>query len=247
MILSTRKNTPFEKLTYRAVDDSEKIFLMSDGEKSYLGCCFVGLPLTGAGEGTVTKLNSALSLPLPPGSFIQFGILSSPDIDFYTQNYISTKNKLQGLASESSYNLAKRHAELIQQGTTKPIFPSTGVQVMRQRLIFCIKTPIESSRPTSSDIKEAHERFDRSISSLNAAGLSLIQLKTGEFLGIVRLLCDPYSKYDDNYDSSVPLREQIFSPGSSANFESHDTVSFNDDSHFAKLMSIKRFPKRSSI
>lgn len=243
MIFSDRRDTPFEKLTHRAVDASGKIFLMSDGNNHYLGACYVGLPLTGAGEGTVTKLASALSLPLPAGSFVQIGLLATPDVDFYVTNYLSSKKDSEG----NCFEISKRHADLIQSSKDKPIFKGTGVHGIRQRLIFCIKTPIPSPRPNPEQIADVKDKYDRSVSSLSAAGINLEQLGVEDFLGILRLIADPYSKYDSGYDSTIPMREQVYSPASSVSYKDPTLITFNEGDHHARLMSIKRFPKRSSI
>jgi conjugal transfer ATP-binding protein TraC len=73
-IKDDRPSVPFDKLTPRAFDSATDIFFATDGEQHYLGACMVADPLTGADSATVDKFRAALSMPLPPGSFIQIGM-----------------------------------------------------------------------------------------------------------------------------------------------------------------------------
>ena len=75
-IKGERISLPHAKLTVRAIDTDTKVFFCSDGTEHYLGACFVSDALTGASASTVDKLQSALSMSFPPGTFIQIGMLA---------------------------------------------------------------------------------------------------------------------------------------------------------------------------
>src|SRR6476661_234464 len=100
LINGDRKSVPFEKMTVRACDTDTSIFYMSDGKEFYLGACYTGLAITGADAATVEKFKSALSMQIPAGSFVQFALLSSPDVEAYLSQYLANKEHATPILNE---------------------------------------------------------------------------------------------------------------------------------------------------
>ncbi|ABM97146.1 F-pilin subunit assembly into extended F pili (plasmid) [Methylibium petroleiphilum PM1] len=237
-----RDNVPFANLTVMAHDPATRLFHMTDGEVSYLGACFVGDPLTGADQSTVDKFSSAFGMPFPAGTFVQIGLLSTPDVDEYLDAYVGAKAQDGVLGA-----LAARHRDLISSGREKPLVSRSGIYLHRQRLVITIKTPLHNNRPTEADISSAKEYADRLQEALKASGLHMEALDAPRYVALMRLMTHPHDPIDDRYDAHKPIREQIFFPGDSVSYDDKSTISFHDGKHFAKLLSVKHFPKRATL
>lgn len=237
-----RDNFPFANLTVVAYDPATHLFHTTDGEASYLGACFVGDPLTGADQSTVDKFSSAFGMPFPAGTFVQVGLLSTPDVDEYLDAYVGAKAKEGVLGA-----LAARHRDLISAGREKPLVARSGILLHRQRLVITIKTPLRDNRPTDADLASAKEYADRLQEALKASGLHMEAQDAASYVALTRLITHPHEPADNRYDASKPIREQIYFPGDSVNFEDKSTIRFHDGKHYAKLLSVKHFPKRASL
>jgi conjugal transfer ATP-binding protein TraC len=242
MLTGVRKNTPFQDLTVRAYDPESKVFLTADEKSSYLGSCFIGEPLTGADETTVDKLRSSFSMPFPAGTFVQIGLLSTPDVEDYLAAYMNGKDTEGVLGA-----LAERHRSHIASGVDKPLVSRSGVHLHRQSLVVTIKCPLGSPRPDDTDIAAMQETADRFHESLKASGLELEPLDSRGYIGLMKLINRPWDKVDSHYDSNVPIREQIHGPGDAVSFKDPKTIEFHNGEHFAKLLSVKQFPRRASL
>lgn len=237
-----RANVPFANLTVMAYDPTTKLFHTSDGKASYLGALYVGAPLGGASASTVDKLKAALGMPLPAGSFVQIGLLSTGDIDEILDGYTADKTKEGVLGA-----LVQRHYEHTRAGREDPLVKRSGVHLHRQRLVVTIKIPLHSPRPSEADLVSAKEYSDRFAEALKAVGLTLDQLDQAGYLALTRLLVRPWDTADASYDENIPLREQVYSPGDAVNYSDRHTIEFHNGEHYAKLLSVKHFPKRASM
>lgn len=240
MVVPDRTSTPFEKITALAYEDG--VFVCSDGAEHYLGACFIGDPLTGADSSTVDKLRSALGMPLPAGSFLQIGQLASPDVEEYLHCYADKKVQADLVPAE----LANRHIEHFRNGVEQPLVDRSGVLLHRKRLIVTVKFRCRSPRPASDEVSSAKELSDRLQEGLKAAGLSLRRCSQRDYLRIMRLLQRLWTPVDNSYDEGTPLQEQIYFPGDSIEYDRSE-IAFNGGSHYAKALSVKYFPRRTSL
>ena len=237
-----RDNVPYRHLTVNAYDAASRIFYTTDGKASYLAACFVGEPLTGADQSTVDKFSSALGMPFPAGTFVQIGLLSTPDTSDFLDAYLSSKTD-QGMVGA----LARRHHDLIASGVDKPVVSRSGIHLHRQRLVISIKIPLAHTRPSETDISMAKEYSDRLHEALKAAGLHTESVDQRGYLALMRLILNPWEPTDNTYDPATPLREQVFFPADGVNYDDSRTIDFHGGKHFAKLLSVKHFPKRASL
>ena len=237
-----RANVPFANLTVMAYDADTRLFHATDGKVGYLGALFVGAPLGGANSATVEKLKAALAMPLPAGSFIQIGLLSTADVEPILDGYTAGKTNEGVLGA-----LTDRHYQNTLSGRDTPLVSRSGIHLHRQRLVFTVKVPLLAPRPTEADLYAAKEYTDRLNEALKAVGFTLEQLDASGYLALTRLIVRPYDPLDDHYDDNIPLREQVFSPGDAVNYSDRRTINFHDGEHFAKLLSVKHFPKRASL
>ena len=237
-----RKNTPWRYITARAYDEDGRVFFMASELGEYhLGALWVGSPLLGADAGTVEKLRSTLSIPLPAGSFIQIAMLSDPSIEWATDAYLRNKHDTNNPVLKE---YSKRRAAFILHGKDEPLIKQSGVLLNNQRLIVTVKIPC-GSPPNEEELAEASELADKLQESMKAAGINLDRQDHVGYLVLMRNIAHLYEKKDIEYDEDRPLREQIFFPGD--NVEVNKTsLTFHDQYH-AKFMSVKHYPKKASL
>lgn len=243
IIQPDRVSVPFSKLTVRSQDPDTNIFYCSDGEEVYLGACFVAEALRGADDSTVDKFRSGLGMAFPAGTFVQFGLLTSPDVTPIIDYYLDGKDKGGDVPEE----LARQHYNHILSGIDQPLVSRSGVLLNRQRVIVTIKFPARNRVPTRDEIADAAEISSRLEEALKAAGLHAAQLDVRGYLMIMRLLHNLWEPAASYYNEDEPIREQVFFPGDSVNYDDPSTIEFNGGTHYAKAMSVKYFPKRASL
>lgn len=242
-IKGDRLSVPHAKLTVRAIDSDTKVFFCSDGTEHYLGACFVTDALTGASSSTVDKLQSALSMSFPPGTFIQIGMLASPDVGEYIDAYVNNKPAPSPILKA----LTRQHANLIAGGVDQPLVQRSGTLLNRQRVIVTLKFPCRNERPSDVDIATTKESADRVTEALKAASLNLYQLDASGYLVIMRIITKLWDAPRSHYDETQLLKNQIYYPGDSVDYSDPSTINFNEGSHYAKALSVKFFPQRTSL
>ena len=208
----------------------------------YLGAMWVGEPLNGLDQGTLRSLQSLLAGTFPAGTIMQFGLLSSPDIDEGVDNYLQNKSiNAQPIVRE----LVQRHAQLMQNGNKVPVVKASGVLLSKKRLIITLKCQYEKSATTNLiDFVDNASKFE---SSLNANGIIVRRCNTDSFLSICRLLTHIYDKPDERYDRNLPINEQVFYAGDEMvvhkDFLEFNTGSDASKNFFMAALSPKFFPK----
>lgn len=241
---ASQNRTPWQRLSVRGCDTGYQVFFCADedtGEK-YLGACFASKPaMIGGDEGTVDRFRSALGIAMPPGTFIQIGIFASPDVeaplDRYAANKASCDNDL--LAA-----MTTKRRDFILAGKDQPLVARSGVLLNSKTIIVTIKIPC-SDIPDQGQVKEAHEAAERLSGGLKSAGLFLEPLGPHGYLKLLRRITHVYDPNEDWYDDMRPIREQVYGPGDVIVDETR-RLGFHDR-YFGKLMSVKWYPKRTSL
>lgn len=237
-----RGQLPFRHIPARSFDPETKVFLLqSEAGEPRLGVVFQGSPMTGANEQTMNRLKSVLTMSMPTGTFVQFGLLSEPDISAYVAAYQHNKVHAQRILKR----LTTRHAEYMTQGVQEPLKGMGDIHLCRQRIIVSLSIPCEEL-PTAKEIKTISELSEKLLEGLSSVGMWLTKMNEAEYLALLRRFFHLYDRDDLHVDDFAPLREQIFAPGDAVDF-GIDEIKFNDGEYFAKTLSIKNFPKTASI
>jgi conjugal transfer ATP-binding protein TraC len=241
-------NFSMEKLfTVQSYDELNGIFFTADPEtkENHFGCVWVTAPLTGIDNSGVTSIVSALSLSAKPGTMIQFGLLSVPDIEPALWGYRQTKVNSVGLASE----LVDRNVTFVRAGIDDPILKSSRVKLHKKQLIITFKEPTESFDEMRA--RAFCEQADRFSSAISASRIALTKLDASGYLRLARAMTHIFERTDDRYDPQLPINEQLFYSGDyiSANKDRIEfcTGSNKDSNYFAKALSVKHFPLATSI
>lgn len=239
---SSREGRPFKHLTVRSFNPESGIFhLQAESGESRLGMCFEGRPMLGADERTMGQLKSTLSTRFKPGTIIQFGLFSEPDIRNDLASYVSGKTAQSKVLQE----LAFRRADFLSKGVLDPLPGMSGVHLCRQRIIVSISMPCDAM-PTPAQHTAMIESGSQTKEGLNATGIMLEAMDEEGYLALIRKFFHLYDKDDYETEEYSPTREQVFNPADS--FSDEDTyLNFNDGDYFAKMISVKHFPQRGNI
>lgn len=241
--MTDRSNLPYKHIPVRSIDPESKIFHLQSEvtEESRLGIVFEGDALTGADEGVLSRLKSVLTMQFPTDTFVQFGLLSEPDVNYTTANYLSKKSGATGLLKR----LAEGRAKLFKDGTIEPIVGMSDIHLCRQKLIISVSCPCDNL-PTEEQFAVMADLRDKIQEGLQSVGLWLVQLDEANYLAVLRRFFTLYDKEDFEYSEFSQLREQVFGPGADVHFHK-DHVDFNGGQYFSKTLSVKHFPQRAGI
>lgn len=180
-----------------------------DGDKhTYLGAMWISEPLTGLGEGNLLSIQAILSTAYPPGTVIQFGLLSSPDVDETVIDYLYKKDRSR---NDVLSELITRQSNLIRGGSTQPIITASGVLLSRKRVILSIKCQFDNK--VTGNLLKFNDIALKLESSLRANGLPIVRSTANEYLMICRLITHIYDKPDNRYDDTMAVNEQVFYAG----------------------------------
>lgn len=238
----TSKARPWKYLGAEGECEEQKLtYFSTPSGQFHLGACFVAPPLLGGDESTYEKLKTALSIPLPAGSFLQIGLLAIPDVFSYVSNYTAKKMGAQGLLGLT----VRKRAELIQSGVNGPLVARSGVIARDFSLVVTVKIPCKQN-PGDAECKEADNLVCRVEESLRSAGISLSRLDTEGYLGILQRLHHMYETPKPELDPRMPVREQVFYPGDDILIKRNE-IELNGGESFVRMMSVKQLPKRTGF
>lgn len=244
--MAERSGVMHKHIHTRSFDEKSGLFLSQsdeEGANSYLGGIFIAPVMTGADDGTMERFKAALSMPMKSGSFIQIAALNSPgDVEKYTNTYLRDKFNATGVLRR----LSQDRATMLQDATESALRGMNGVLINEKKIIVAFNVPCEIE-PTEADITFTSDIATKLREALRSAGLFVNPVGEQEYLRITRTLFDMYGKHKDyDIDPYTPIREQVFAPASDVQFEK-DHISFNDETLFCKILSVKNYPKRAGI
>lgn len=160
--VADQRRLPWQYLGAEGYDDETGLFYcVSPSGERHLGATFMTTPLLGGGGSVFEKFKAALACPLPAGSFVQVGLLGSPDIDPYLDAYTDGKEQASGLLEK----LVRTRVKMFQDAVHKPQFKTNGVLNRDFRLIFTVKIPcshlpdLEERQSIRSDVTRVMEGF----------------------------------------------------------------------------------------
>lgn len=238
-----KRRLPWQYLGADAYDDENGLFYcVSPTGERHLGATFLTSPLLGGGESVFEKFKAALSSPLPAGSFVQVGLMGSPDIDPYLDAYTTGKESATGLLRR----LIKKRIRLFQDGVLRSQFKTNDVLNRDFRLVVSIKVPC-SAIPDEDERRTAKSNITRVMEGFTSIGFKFLPLDPTGYLRLIRKLYHMWEKPEFNYDELTPIREQVFYPGDDINV-SDSEIAFHENTDrefFVRIMSPKLFPKRT--
>lgn len=251
MFFRNKNSYPHRNINVKAFEDTKTgtwlYFNNGDSGESHMGAIGVMQPISGIDEALMEKIKTALSVDFPAGTVVQITQFSNVD----TENTIAEYQRGKLGHGKIYEELASAHADYFRTGKNVPLVRSTQNLLNKRRVFFGIKVPVRSFRLRESEKQELMELIDQTFDALAAAQLYFRRLNEEEYRQYVRSVYNPFeSEFDsvDAHNDTVPLNEQILPITSSVRFGTPrmDTISFNDDSHFARVLSVDKYPKLAS-
>lgn len=243
--MTDRKNLPWANLSVRSFfSDVNVFFLQSDQKKpeSRLGLMWLSDPVLGGDDSSIERIRSAFSTPFPVNSIVQVGCLSMPNVTPSINAYISKKSGTSKLLSEISNNRAR----FLFNAATEPLPALNDVLLNKKTIIVSLSIPCDG-KPSSSDVRDFVDSGNKFAASFRSIGLQMTQARAEDWLSIMRQFFSmEESKEDRSIEDFTPLREQVFQPGNQIKI-SEKQIAFNNESYFARILSVKFFPRKTSL
>lgn len=238
-----RDEFPYINIPTRACDSDSGAFLLQfvSGENR-LGMVFQTSPITGADETTISRLTSVLTTRFPDDTFIQVGLLSEPDVSLLSEMYMTPKINATGMLAE----VAQKHVEMLKEAVNTPLRGMNNTCLNRQRVIISITIPC-THKPSPDELTLISDLGSKIKEGFSSVGMALQRMTEAEYLSLKRRFFYMYQADDFSVDDFAPLREQVFAPATAVNFDVSDEINFDDGKYFAKVMSVKKFPKTAGI
>ena len=241
--VADQRRLPWQYLGAEGYDDETGLFYcVSPSGERHLGATFMTTPLLGGGGSVFEKFKAALACPLPAGSFVQVGLLGSPDIDPYLDAYTDGKEQASGLLEK----LVRARVKMFQDAVHKPQFKTNGVLNRDFRLIFTVKIPC-SHLPDLEERQSIRSDVTRVMEGFSSIGFQFRMLDPHGYLHLIRKFYHMWEKPEFSYDELIPIREQAFYPGDDVEFKEREILFHqgSDQEFFVRVMSPKLFPKRT--
>jgi len=247
MLERDRPQSLFPPLAYNA--KSGLIYL----DEGAVGACFDAPLMTGGDDVTAMRLETALSVRMPKGAFVQISLLSTRDIENILEQYQEARHviKKKGLSKNQEAVLLKlvyQRVQLFRNSLDKDLIDGSGIRANYPMLLFSIKFPAPSdvlSETFPQDkLDELSETVHKVVESAKSAGLKLYQLDAQQYTAHLRRILHPFKPMERWYDEERLIRDQVLSP-------EDDVEIFKDGFRigdtFVSLLSIQHLPKRLSL
>lgn len=195
----------FSELAY---EEEYGLFYMEDG---MIGFALQMSPLTSADPSTLNQMIGTLSQDWPKNSFMQWCLISSPDIERNLRQMVGMREN----ANELLFKTVMERAAFFRQGTEIPIGDDNGPLVRDHKLILTAKIPCENP-PTLKAIKAAYKLKSSVQNALQSTGLGPQALTAREYVRIMQTVLNwgddvswKATADDKIYDESKMLRDQF--------------------------------------
>ena len=226
----------FSELAY---EEEYGLFYMEDG---MIGFALQMNPLTAANPSTLNQMIGTLSQDWPKNSFMQWTLISSPDIDRNLRQMVG----MRANANELLFKTVMERAAFFREGTKVPIGDDNGPLVRDHRLILTAKIPCDNP-PSVKTIKAAYKLKNSVQNALQSTGLGPQALTAREYVRIMQTLLNwgddaswKSTAEDKVYDESKMLRDQFI------DIENDLTVSSTGlriGKKHIRTLSVKQYPE----
>lgn len=248
MFHRNKNSFPYKNINVKACEVTKTgtflYFNNPDSGECHIGAMGVTVPITGIDEAFIDKVKTVLSVDFPAGTVVQISQFANLDNDDLIAKYQLGKRKGKEIYQE----LAKAHADFIRSGKDQPLVRRSGNLLNKRRVFFGIKIPVKNFRIPESEKKDLMAMIDQAFDGFASAQLYFERMDEEQYRKLVLNVFNPYISEHDSVaaqDENTPLNEQIFPITSSIRYGSPDveTITFNDGQHFARVLSVDKFPK----
>lgn len=225
------------------------LFFM-EGDRDYIGACFVGSPLIGADDSTVEMVRSGLSGDCPDDTLVQVSFLSSSYIENLVKVYGTSRFEMQkradGLSPEQKQTLwsaFQGRREFLLEGSRKAHIKASGVRTKNTTLLLSVKIPV-SKNPNERELEIAEAAILRIEQAFRTIGLAPQRLDANQYLVLLRSILFMGKEPDRWYDENRLIKEQVM-PFDASLSSVEDYVQINNN--VVRSLSAQALPESTSL
>jgi conjugal transfer ATP-binding protein TraC len=221
-----------------------------EGDRDYIGACFVGSPLIGADDSTVEMIRSGLSGDCPDDTILQVSYLSSSYIDNLVKVYAGSRldllKRADGLTQEQKHTLWEAfqgRRQFLLEGARKAHVKASGVRTKNTTLILSVKIPVSKS-PNERELESVEAAIMRIEQSFKTIGLSPQRLDASQYLVLLRSILFMGQEPDRWYDEDKLIKDQVM-PFDASLESTADYVKLKNT--VVRSLSTQAFPDSTSL
>jgi conjugal transfer ATP-binding protein TraC len=225
------------------------LFFM-EGDRDYIGACFVGSPLIGADDSTVEMVRSGLSGDCPDDTLVQISFLSSSYIEnlvrVYGKSRFDMLKRADGLTPEQKQTLwgaFQGRNDFLLEGSRKAHIKASGVRTKNTTLVLSVKIPV-SKTPNERELEIAEAAILRIEQAFRTIGLAPQRLDANQYLVLLRSILFMGTEPDRWYDENRLIKEQVL-PFDASLSSTEDYVRVN--STVIRSLSAQALPESTSL
>ena len=245
-------------VSIQAGEDDTGIFYYETENAIASVCSFK--PVTGWSSAMGDAITTLLGSDYPAGTIMQFQQWGIPNLDNAVSAYLDARD---GVIGDESVMIAReaafKRADYLRLGTTRKLLQSTESTMTDSLGTWTIKIPLKFKNPLAPDndrkFKEACDKFlsirQQCLTQLEVAGIQARVADRGEAMALLRRYFNMYGAWDTGVSEEEPLNEQLFSVGSSVDWNSPQKSTIlckdfdSDGNHqHVGILSIDRFPDK---
>lgn len=234
--------------------DDEEVFILEGG---YVGIGVISQPTNGVNAATQNTINGLYTIDYPKGTYIQFILSATSDINWMLQGYEQLRGKrLVGSdeAVQLSDTMSRGVQEYYEKSTTEPLNKKTGQKVRDFENWYIVKIPIANLLPTEKEMDNIRDIKEEIISKFQSIGCAPRMLTASGYIHRMNVILSQSQnalwrkgegsiKYDDDY----PVNKQVIEPASKVDFSDPSCVIIGDENYkgehkVAKVCTFKALP-----
>ena len=227
-----------------AFSQESKIFMMSDNRMGYAFLC---MPLLGADDAIESRITNMLNHEWPVKTIMQFGIISSDNINEHLNAYMNNRH---GLDDELLRNMMYERNKFLRSGAQKPCDLTNNITFKNYYLCISVSHVLQNPIPTEDEYREIAELQTHCNKMLESIGLFPSAMDSDSYLAVMDDLLHHGSDalWNDNAprkaDKDKPLNEQILDKDKSIDV---DERGFYIGKQRVVTMGVKKFPEYAYV
>lgn len=231
----TDKNSFSSLFTYKWFDNNTNLMYLLDGNSYAVGFVLAINPLMLAGVDTETQLEAIFNA-VPPDTIIQFSKLSSPNVDFFAEEWL--KARTANCSNELLRQSAERRKDFISVTAAGPsMLPHTRIHPRMMHWHLSVRIPfkgdLKDTIEFNSFISQVLDVRNTMTGTLKSASMDSAVLNEEQIKFILRELLNPQMLPNDRVSTQshgTPIAEDLVENTTRTKVLSDGRISFSDAS-----------------
>lgn len=162
-----------------AYEEESRLFVMADNT---LGFGFICRPMVAADDRTFERLNVLLKDNWPAGTFLQFALYASENIEPILGRM---RDSRAGQQDKLMQDAVEARAKFLTDGVSRPVERRSGLRCRDFQLYVTIKMPMGDAMPTDAEMGRAVERRISTEKSLENIGFGCRPMTNESYLDVM--------------------------------------------------------------